>query len=97
MAIYPRASAGDRTRLTGRLALLFLDRELARGGAARSLTFRAASGYFFKRTLHEQNVAAISSDPALENIVVARELFSETARNRPINSCSTHKNYLSSR
>jgi hypothetical protein len=47
--------------------------------------------------LHEQNVAAISSDPALENIVVARELFSETARNRPINSFSTHKNYLPSR
>jgi hypothetical protein len=63
----------------------------------RSRRFPVASGYFFKRTFHEQNVAAISSDPALENIVVARELFSETARNRPINSCSTHKNYLPSR
>jgi len=97
MAIYPRASAGDRTRLTGRLALLFLDRERTRGGALRLRRFRAAPGYFFKRTFHEQNVAAISSDPALENIVVARELFSETARNRSINSCSTHKNYLASR
>jgi hypothetical protein len=63
----------------------------------RSRRFPAASGYFFKRTFHEQNVAAISSDPALENIVVALELFSETARNRPVNSFSTHKNYLPSR
>jgi hypothetical protein len=55
------------------------------------------SGRFSKRTLHEHNVAAISSDAALTEIVVAPEVFSEFTRNRPVNSFLTHKNYLSSR
>jgi hypothetical protein len=58
---------------------------------------RVSARPFSKRTLREQNVAAISSDAALEELAVAPDVFSEIARNRSVNSFLTHKNYLSSR
>jgi hypothetical protein len=58
---------------------------------------RVSARRFSKRTLREQNVAAISSDAALEERAVAPAIFSQIARNRSVNSFLTHKNYLSSR